>query len=595
MATDQPSTQASVSDLAELCMLSFQDCLQQSATLHPRELSLSEDQLGRFSLWANSIGVFAPGRASMDHRLREAPEIIEIVAGLLDGLKYSINSCSATLKSTYESQKAHLDRDDTTSAPNVDRSRQAIANQISLLYRFTNTIRRASKETQNHKAAQFFQIKDDEGNDVEECLQTIFTNYVLGRFPDIDDTILNRLASSMVLRRKRILYRRSRYGASSIKPRRSALQPTVTLPTIEQPSNAPDVPLSIHEHVRTPLSGKSTTESTAISATTLAADAFRKAAAPSVISVTKTVALGSHEELIFPPAPTGRLNQKYKSLKKQRIENHQTYLQSLKPPARHDGVATGWVKQVIRAHYVDKHELESLLINLFGSDNYLIQVIRDELVLYMPHHLTQEEIYSLEMHLLDRDIGITSDVKSYAVPDETQDVMQNQIQQSAMDKADQHTSHVTGVPYDAEKMEQKLMRDLEKDWIYCCQLIGEITCPFCFYALPSLDVANENKWRAHVKNDLDAYICLFEQCDHAENLYNHSEQWLQHMREHALRWRCTSKSHGVLIFDMKAKYMDHMRKTIVPSPKHKSECLLTERRRLLDLCSSLVLFAEASK
>ena len=51
------------------------------------------------------------------------------------------------------------------------------------------------------------------------------------------------------------------------------------------------------------------------------------------------------------------------------------------------------------------------------------------------------------------------------------------------------------VSNDFETMEQKLKRDLDKDWTYCCQLIGEITCPFCFYALPSLDVADENKWR----------------------------------------------------------------------------------------------------
>ncbi|PVH85641.1 hypothetical protein DL98DRAFT_408531, partial [Cadophora sp. DSE1049] len=440
MATDQSSTQASVSDLAELCVLSFQEYLQQSVTIHPRELSLSEDQLARFSLWANSIGVFAPGRASMDHRLREAPEIIEIVTGLLDSLNDSIKNCTPH-------QKEPSDRDEPTSTPSVDRSRQAIANEISLLYRLTNTIRRASKESQNQKAAKFFQIKDDEGNDAEGCLRMIFTNYVLGRFPDIEDTILQRLATTMVLRRKRILYRRSRYGANPIKPKRSALHPTVTLPTIEQPGNAPDVPLAVHDHVRTSKSGESTVESKAISATTLAADAFHKASAPSVISVTKTVALGNHEELVFPPAPTGRLKQKYKPLKRQRLENHRTYLQSLESSAQHVRVNTQWVEQM----------------------------------------------------------------------------------------------------------------NLEKDWIYCCQLIGEITCPFCFYALPSLDVADDNKWRAHVKNDLDAYICLFEQCGHPDDLYNHSEGWLQHMREHALRWRCTSKSHGVLIFDIKAEYMDHMR------------------------------------
>jgi hypothetical protein len=81
---------------AELCLRSFQECLQQSASIHPREVSLVEDQLARFSIWSASIGVFAPGRASMDHRLREAPDIQEVVRGLLDGLNDGIQNCRYT-------------------------------------------------------------------------------------------------------------------------------------------------------------------------------------------------------------------------------------------------------------------------------------------------------------------------------------------------------------------------------------------------------------------------------------------------------------------------------------------------------------------
>jgi len=90
MAAEQ---QASIAYGAELCLRSFQECLQQSASIHPREISLVEDQLARFSVWSAGIGVFAPGRASMDHRLREAPEIQEVVRGLLDGLNDDIQNC----------------------------------------------------------------------------------------------------------------------------------------------------------------------------------------------------------------------------------------------------------------------------------------------------------------------------------------------------------------------------------------------------------------------------------------------------------------------------------------------------------------------
>lgn len=65
--------------------------------------------------------------------------------------------------------------------------------------------------------------------------------------------------------------------------------------------------------------------------------------------------------------------------------------------------------------------------------------------------------------------------------------------------------------------------------------------------------------RRHVVNDLDAYVCLFEECGSPEELYSHSSQWLKHMREHALRWRCASKSHGEFLGISREEYIEHMK------------------------------------
>lgn len=65
--------------------------------------------------------------------------------------------------------------------------------------------------------------------------------------------------------------------------------------------------------------------------------------------------------------------------------------------------------------------------------------------------------------------------------------------------------------------------------------------------------------RAHVTTDLDAYVCLFDECDNPEQLYHHSSDWLEHMRGHTLRWRCNSKSHGTQTFLTGAQYLDHMK------------------------------------
>lgn len=48
-------------------------------------------------------------------------------------------------------------------------------------------------------------------------------------------------------------------------------------------------------------------KSIAKSATTLAPQSFQRATAPSVVSQSKTIALGSHQDLSFPPAPAHTL------------------------------------------------------------------------------------------------------------------------------------------------------------------------------------------------------------------------------------------------------------------------------------------------
>ena len=78
---------------ANQCLEPFQQCLLRASSVHPRELSMVEDQVARFSTWTTGIGVFALGRASMDHRLRYAPEVQSVITGLLESLDYRIRTC----------------------------------------------------------------------------------------------------------------------------------------------------------------------------------------------------------------------------------------------------------------------------------------------------------------------------------------------------------------------------------------------------------------------------------------------------------------------------------------------------------------------
>ncbi|PYI33801.1 hypothetical protein BP00DRAFT_444180 [Aspergillus indologenus CBS 114.80] len=450
----EPDQFHTIAATADRCLSLFQQCLKQSASISSLEMTLVEDQLGRFSLWAANIGVFAGGRASLDHRLREAQEVHEVIIGLLETLEDQVEAWSHMLcESDPRSQMSEIAF--ASASETITRSRRAVVGQIALLHRLSNTIRRASSEAHNAKVSTTFKIRDEEGNDVEPCLEVVFANYIRDRFRDVDEKILRRLVSAMIIRRRRVLYKRSRFGHRALKVPPTTARPKIIPPPTDAPQQTaggiPAVPSA-----STPIAVEVPANSQAgVSATTLAVEKFRKASTPSTVSGARTVALDSHEALSFPAPPLGRVRQRYRRTKRTLEEKHRLYLQSL----------------------FDKCDTESPAT---------IETLR-------------------------------------------------------------------------KTAEADLKQDLDKHWDLCVEAIGEITCPFCFYAIPAREMQSDAKWKAHVKNDLDSYVCLFDDCETPNQLYSHNEQWLKHMQDHTLRWRCNSKSHGLLIFHTRDRYIDHMR------------------------------------
>jgi hypothetical protein len=89
-------SQPTISERARTCFISFNECLRQIAPLDPQKQSLIENEFARLSIWTSNIGVFASGRASMDHRLREAPDVQRLVIGLLKLINGRIEQCMCT-------------------------------------------------------------------------------------------------------------------------------------------------------------------------------------------------------------------------------------------------------------------------------------------------------------------------------------------------------------------------------------------------------------------------------------------------------------------------------------------------------------------
>ncbi|KAF4948625.1 hypothetical protein FGADI_9529 [Fusarium gaditjirri] len=444
-------SQATIADCAKSCLESFQQCLNDaskadkviSSLVSKLSLVRIEDQLARFSLWAANLRVFSTSRYSLDSRLREASDVKDAIIGLLQALDYRAKTCARFLVSISTQSTGKPVED---SLEGFDNTLDELRNEITLLHKTSNTIRRASKEIQNIKAAEVFKIRDDEGNDAEPFLRQLFVNYIRDRFPGTNEEIRKRLADTMLLRRKRILYRKERYGKSSIRLPEAVAKPVISHP---RPEPREEITQGSVKRRAVEAPSQSHIQSVTKTATTLSPEKFKKAAAPSVISVSRTVALSSTDKLCFPPPPTAGLMRKYNKAKKE----------------------------------IEKQE---------DDPNY--------------SNFEDEE-------------------------------RRQRAKQAAF----------------------KRERDLTEAWKSCIEAVAEVTCPYCFHILPIRDVIDENKWKLHVKNDLDPYICLFEKCDSPDHLYSHSSAWVKHMKEHTLRWRCKAKAHGEFLTDNKTDYVEHMR------------------------------------
>ncbi|SCO27216.1 related to hsp70 protein [Fusarium fujikuroi] len=87
------------------------------------------------------------------------------------------------------------------------------------------------------------------------------------------------------------------------------------------------------------------------------------------------------------------------------------------------------------------------------------------------------------------------------------------------------------------------------DYPRCPATKGPFPCPYCPSIL-SHAYTERNKWRAHVAQDLCAYVCIFEHCESPDDMYTSTYEWMSHMARHhsAMEWVCTECSkHGASI------------------------------------------------
>ncbi|THV52280.1 hypothetical protein BGAL_0083g00020 [Botrytis galanthina] len=202
--------------------------------LEPHLRSELENELGRFKIWAGNLGVFAPGRASVDYRLRDDADVKEILVQMLDRLRQSTkqamdppvileeeaeeenekdyNSDSSSEDSMAISldneSDAGSETDDLPSLHSVDvvaTALNTIKDTITRLYRLSTIIKKPSSANENVKVANFI-AKDEASAELVEFQNSVRWQIEF-RFPDASPTLLNRLVEAAVFRRRKLEYR----------------------------------------------------------------------------------------------------------------------------------------------------------------------------------------------------------------------------------------------------------------------------------------------------------------------------------------------------------------------------------------------------
>ncbi|KAH0526242.1 hypothetical protein TsFJ059_009591 [Trichoderma semiorbis] len=276
------------------------------------------DEFGRFKLWTSNIGVFADLHSSLDYRLREFDDIRDSftrqlittesrLQQLLDAAQQDLSKTSIK-EDEDEGPGISTSTKSTTAATFQDWNNtqllQSIHQSIDWLHRLSNLVRKASFANQ-HKRADKFILKDDDDNDMSDTLTDYYTKLIKREFSGLQDTLVQRLAASMLMRRRRIMYRRSqqqRWKMPQVEPKIKGLElaSTKLMPTPLELS----VPLK-NEKVLASKPEGITTAPSRLTATTIDTNIRRRVSAPSGISKGSKAPLNEQSQLLIPSPPKG--------------------------------------------------------------------------------------------------------------------------------------------------------------------------------------------------------------------------------------------------------------------------------------------------
>ncbi|KAK8014839.1 hypothetical protein PG990_008135 [Apiospora arundinis] len=102
------------------------------------------------------------------------------------------------------------------------------------------------------------------------------------------------------------------------------------------------------------------------------------------------------------------------------------------------------------------------------------------------------------------------------------------------------------------------------DYPICPAQSGSFECPLCPELLPK-EYTQRERWRAHVAQDLNPYVCVFDECPTSDTLYTTTYEWMSHMTIHHAAFQfscqiCSKAPDTPSFFEEQSEWVDHMLK-----------------------------------
>ena len=208
-------TRGRVADAAHDCIASFDVIAQiylpasESSTISP-EWSRYEDGRSRFQIWMSNLGAAHPAadRRSADHRLREAPEVVDRIVELLEELT-EINSEVLEIVSGERSNRHIVEEDSDTEISGPDSGQDELSelflstgDALTSLFKVSMLVKKATTRDRYARAAS---AKD------KPYLIEFDIRHVADKYPKVREQpwLLERLGTAITQRRQYLRYCRN--------------------------------------------------------------------------------------------------------------------------------------------------------------------------------------------------------------------------------------------------------------------------------------------------------------------------------------------------------------------------------------------------